>query len=88
MPRETMAAVSVLSVPVRFEAEQARESPDTGPDAYVDLTMHLPTQHDALFRLGLVRLQEHARPDSRGDPREGSRAGVRILYPLRHGRGP
>jgi hypothetical protein len=79
-PRETMAAVSVLSVPVRFEHEFPPPH-DAGPDAYVDLTMRLPTPHDALFRLGLVRLQEHARPDRRGAPREGARAGIRLSAP-------
>jgi hypothetical protein len=75
-----MAAVSVLSVPVRFEHEFPPPH-DAGPDAYVDLTMRLPTPHDALFRLGLVRLQEHARPDRRGAPREGARAGIRLSAP-------
>jgi hypothetical protein len=79
-PRETMAAVAVLSVPVRFEHELATPR-DGGPDAYVDLTMRLPTPHDALFRLGLVRVQEHARPDRRGPPREGARAGIRVSAP-------
>ncbi|WP_206931460.1 hypothetical protein [Roseococcus thiosulfatophilus] len=76
--RETMAAVSVLSAPVRF----ASDLPGSEPEPYVDVVMRLPVPQETLFRLGLARLQEHARPDRRGPPREGVRAGIRLSAPV------
>ncbi|MGR9179742.1 hypothetical protein ACU8OR_30040 (plasmid) [Rhizobium leguminosarum] len=78
--RETMASVSVISAPVRF-AHELPAPPDEGPDAYVDLTMHLPTPSDALFQLGLVRLQEHARLDDRASPGSDARPGIKLSAP-------
>lgn len=86
--RETMSSVSVLSAPVRFAYELPAPS-NEGPDAYVDLTMLLPTSADALFQLGLVRLQEHARLDQRASPGGDARLGIRLSAPaLMQGRVP
>ncbi len=78
--RETMSPVSVLSAPVRF-AHDLPAQPDEGPDAYIDLNMHLPAATDVLFQLGLVRLQEHARLDRRSPLFSGGRPGIRLSAP-------
>ncbi len=78
--RETMNPVSILSAPMRF-AHDVPGSSDEGPDAFVDLTLHLPTAVDSLFQLGLVRLQEHARPDRNAASASGMRAGIRLSAP-------
>ncbi|MCJ2023159.1 hypothetical protein [Methylobacterium sp. J-067] len=86
--QETMASVSVLSAPVRF-AHELPAPPGEGPDAYIDLTLNLPTSTDALFQLGLVRVQEHARLDRRAPPGSGARSGIRLSAPtLLQGRLP
>ncbi len=78
-PRETMAAVAALSVPVCFQEEVS--SPISSGEAYVDVSLQLPYQADVLFRLGLARLQENARPDTRGVAQQGTRAGIRLSAP-------
>ncbi|QEL21933.1 hypothetical protein FQV39_04580 [Bosea sp. F3-2] len=78
--RETMAAVSVLSAPAKF-AHDLPAVTGIGPSVYADLNMLLPTAHDTIFKLGLVRLQEHARKDHRGAPRANNRAGIRLSAP-------
>jgi len=67
--RETMAAVSLLSPPVRF----ARDTSDGAQLPYVDLDLNLPEATSPRLRFGIVRLQLHARADERrsGDRRQG-----------------
>ena len=74
--RETMAAVSLLCLPLRF----GRDVSDSWPTPYIDLDIALPGIASPLVRLGLVRFQPNARPDRRG-PGSG-RAGIRCSPPV------
>lgn len=71
--REGVAHISLLTLPVNFDAES--------PNGFVDFGLALDAGPDPFIRLGLVRFQGHARPDQLGVPAP-ARPSIRCSAPV------